>query len=306
MSQFAPVPAISGPRHKIIIDTDIGDDIDDALALALAARSPEIELLGVTTVFGDTRLRARLAAHVLRVAGREDIPIAAGLSTPLLPRHKPSGVPQAALLPPDEHYQALTTRSAPDLISQIAHAHRGQVTLVCIGPLTNIATTIQHIPSIKETIRNIVLMGGTSGLPLAEWNVRSDALAAREVLAAGIPVTLLGANITLRCRLRSADLLSLKNRNTEMAALLHSLVTIWQRHRPRWHPPYPYLHDPLTITMLCRPKMFRYAEMPVCIITQGAMRGYMLPRWPGGSPVKAVVDIQAADARAWVMERLLS
>src|SRR6266550_6452337 len=88
----------SDNKHLVLLDTDIGDDIDDALALALALRSPEIELLGVTTVFGDTRLRARLAAHVLRVFGHEDIPVAAGQQMPLMLRHRPSGVPQVAIL----------------------------------------------------------------------------------------------------------------------------------------------------------------------------------------------------------------
>ncbi len=85
-------------KHLVLLDTDIGDDIDDALALALAVRSPEIELTGVTTVFGDTRLRARLAKHLLHTFERDDIPVAAGVAVPMLARHRPSGVPQAAIL----------------------------------------------------------------------------------------------------------------------------------------------------------------------------------------------------------------
>src|SRR5260221_8969366 len=88
--------------HIVLVDTDIGDDIDDALALALALRSPEIELRGVTTVFGDTLRRAYLASHLLHVYGREDIPIAAGRQEPLQLRHRPSGVPQAAILDRNE------------------------------------------------------------------------------------------------------------------------------------------------------------------------------------------------------------
>ncbi len=80
-------------KHIVLIDTDIGDDIDDALALALALRSPEIDIQAVTTVFGDTQQRAHLAAHVLRVFEREYIPVAAGQQMPLLFRHRPSGIP---------------------------------------------------------------------------------------------------------------------------------------------------------------------------------------------------------------------
>ena len=82
------IPEQFQQKYNVLIDTDIGDDIDDALALALALRSPEIELRGVTTVFGDTLKRAHLASHLLHVFGREDIPIAAGRQEPLQPRHR--------------------------------------------------------------------------------------------------------------------------------------------------------------------------------------------------------------------------
>jgi purine nucleosidase len=88
---------LDSQKHIVLLDTDIGDDIDDALALALILRSPEIELQGVTTVFGDTQLRARLAAHLLQVFGREDVPVAIGIEMPMLLRHRPSAVPQAAV-----------------------------------------------------------------------------------------------------------------------------------------------------------------------------------------------------------------
>src|SRR6266478_6152284 len=107
-------------KHLVLLDTDIGDDIDDALALALVLRSPEIELLGVTTVFGDTRKRAHLAAHVLQTFGREDIPVAAGLDVPLQPHHRPSGVPQAAILNACTAPPSLSSYSAPELIVQEA------------------------------------------------------------------------------------------------------------------------------------------------------------------------------------------
>src|SRR5258708_31193306 len=88
----------NSPKHLVLLDTDVGDDIDDALALALVLRSPEIELKAVTTVFGDTRKRAHLAALVLQTFGRDAIPRAAGLDVPLHPHHLPSAVPRAAIL----------------------------------------------------------------------------------------------------------------------------------------------------------------------------------------------------------------
>jgi len=293
-------------KHLVLLDTDIGDDIDDALALALALRSPEIELTGVTTVFGDTRLRARLAKHVLHVFERDDIPAAAGIPTPLLARHYPSGVPQAAILDANANdEQDINARSGPELIVEKALAYTGRLTLLCIGPLTNVAYAIQTEPRLFMAIRNVIMMGGTSSIPWPEWNVRSDARAAQIVLAAGIPITLLGWNITTRCHLGAEDIERLRDHNTSRTRLLSELIAIWQKHRPRWQPAYPFLHDPLTIMALCAPELLRFEEITVRTLTHGPLRGFMVPRLMNGPLVNAAVDIQAEQAREWIMERLL-
>jgi purine nucleosidase len=288
--------------HIVLVDTDIGDDIDDALALALALRSPEIELKGVTTVFGDTQKRAQLAAHVLQTFGREDIPVAAGMQEPLQLRHRPSGVPQAALL---NTCTELSPYSAPELIIQAAMAHQDQLTLLCLGPLTNVATALAIEPRLFMAIRNIVLMGGTSSFPWPEWNVRSDAQAAQIVLAAGVPVTLLGWNVTMRCQLRESDIELLRYESSPQARLLSQLLAVWQRHRPRWHPGLPYLHDPLTIVALCAPELFTFEEMTARVLRRGPFQGFMVPRLMDGPLAQAATDVQADRARKWIMQRLL-
>jgi purine nucleosidase len=291
--------------HQVLVDTDVGDDIDDALALALVLHSPEITLHGISTVFGDTKCRARLAAHLLKVFEREDVPVAAGIAMPLQLRHQPSGVPQAAILDPREPLPALTTLSGPQLIIETALAHPGRLTLLCLGPLTNVATALQLEPRLFMAIRNVVMMGGTSGLPFAEWNVRSDARAAQIVLASGIPIRMIGWNVTTRCQLRESDVESLRCQHSPQAQLLYSLLALWQLHRPRWHPALPYLHDPLTVVALCQSQLLRFEEMTVRVLTYGPLRGYMVPRIMNGPLVQAAVDIQADKARAWVMQRLL-
>lgn len=293
-----------GEKYLVLLDTDIGDDIDDALALALALRSPEIELIGVTTVFGDTRLRARLAKHVLQVFERDDVPVAAGISTPMLVRHRPSGVPQAALLTSGGE-QSISHRSGPELIIEKALAHPGRLTLLCIGPLTNVATALLKEARLFMAIRNIVMMGGSSSIPFPEWNVRSDARAAQIVLSAGIPITLLGWNITTRCQMRAEDVERLRAKDTSQTRLLSDLIAIWQQHRPRWHPPFPFLHDPLTIVALCAPELFRFEEITARTLTHGPLRGLMVPRLMNGPLVRAAVDIQAEQTREWIMERML-
>jgi inosine-uridine nucleoside N-ribohydrolase len=292
-------------KHNILIDTDIGDDIDDVLALALALRSPDIDLLGVTTVFGDTHKRALLAAHVLRVFGHANIPVAAGQEMPLLLRHRPSGVPQAAILDTCVTSNELSKYSGPELIIQAATAHHRNLTLLCLGPLTNVAIALTIEPRIFLTIKNIIMVGGTSGFPLPEWNVRSDSLAAKIVLASGIPITLLGWNVTKRWQLRESDIEKLHYQNSPQTILLSQLIAIWQRHRPHWHPRLPFLHDPLAIVALCAPELFHFEVMTARVFTQGLFKGWMLPRIINGPEVHAAFDLKTEEARNWIMRRLL-
>ena len=308
LPEQAPLAASQSenPPCAVLIDTDIGDDIDDALALAVALRSPEIAVRAITTVSGDTLRRAQLAAHLLHLFERDDIPIAAGLSMPLQFRHRPSDVAQAAILSGNETYSAISQLSGPELIIQTALACSGRLTLVCIGPLTNVATALTLEPHILTAIRSIVMMGGSSGIPLPDWNVRSDAKAARIVLASGIPVTMLGLNITLRCQMRACDITQLHRDHSAQAQLLSRLLADWQRHRPRWHPALPYLHDPLTIAALCKPELFTFQKMTARVLTHGPLQGFTVSRFMNGPSVNAVVDVKVEQAREWVMQRLLS
>lgn len=292
--------------YDVLIDTDIGDDIDDALALAVALRSPEITIRAITTVSGDTQQRAQLAAHLLYVFGRKDISVAAGLSMPLQFRHRPSGVAQAAILPNNIPSNAISPLSGPELIIQTALAYPGHLTLVCIGPLTNIATALMLEPHILMAIRSVVTMGGSSSVPLPDWNVRSDAKAAQIVLASGIPVTMLGLNITSRCQLRDCDITELHRDHSAQAQLLTHLLAVWQRHRPRWHPGLPYLHDPLTIATLCKPELFRFQEMTARVLTHGPLQGFTVSRFMHGPIVNAAVGVKVAQAREWVMQNLIA
>ncbi|MHB8598666.1 MAG: nucleoside hydrolase [Ktedonobacteraceae bacterium] len=294
------------PPFDVLIDTDIGDDIDDALALAVALRSPEITVRAITTVSGDTQRRTQLAVHLLHVFERDDIPVAAGLSMPLQFRHRPSGVAQAAILPHHAVSRSISPLSGPELIIQTALAYPGRLALVCIGPLTNIATALTLAPHLFMAIRSIVMMGGSSSVPLPDWNVRSDAKAAQIVLASGIPVTMLGLNITSRCQLRDCDITQLHRDHSAQAQLLSSLLAVWQRHRPRWYPRLPYLHDPLTIAALCKPELFRFQEMTARVLTHGPLQGFTVSRFMNGPIVNAVVNMQVEQAREWVMQRLIA
>ena len=155
-------------------------------------------------------------------------------------------------------------------------------------------------------IRRIIMMGGSSSIPFPEWNVRNDATAARIVLDAGIAVTILGWNVTTRCQLREKDLELLRCNDSPQTQLLSQLIAIWQRHRPCWHPRLPYLHDPLTVVALCAPHLLRFEEMTARALVHGPFTGYMVPRMMDGPLVHAAVGVDAHEARAWIMQRLLA
>ena len=310
MSHVSPISQTEASQcisttYKVIIDTDIGDDIDDAFALALAVHSPEIELLGVTTAFGETQKRAYLAKYLLETFGYGQIPVAAGQQAPLLYRHRPSGVPQAALLDLCKKESPLSQFTAPELIIQTALAYHGNLTLFCLGPLTNVATALMIEPRLFLAIKNIVMVGGTTGFPIPEWNIRSDAQAAKIVLASGIPITLLGWNITTQCQLHKSDIEKLNYQNTPQTRLLCQLLAIWQRHRPRWHPRLPFLHDPLAIAAFCAPELFQFEVMTARVLTNGPFRGCMLTRKIDGPLVFGAFGIKHEMARKWIMQRLL-
>ena len=292
--------------YPVLVDTDIGDDIDDAFALALTLRSPEIALLGVTTVFGDTRLRAQLAQRLLHTFGQTAIPVAAGVGTPLLYRHPPSSVPQASVLKERTPCEPISDLSGPELIIQTALAHQQQLILLCFGPLTNIATALKREPRLFLAIRKIVMVGGSSSYPFPEWNVRSDASAARIVLASGIPITLIGWNVTTRCQLCNNDIRQLQLNGSPQTDLLYQLLSIWREQRPRWHSALPYIHDALAVAALCQPDLFQFQDMAVSVPLHGPLKGFMISRLLNGPLVNAAVSVQANAARTWVMRRLLA
>jgi purine nucleosidase len=259
----------------ILIDTDIGDDIDDALALALALRSPELEVLGISTVFGDVTLRARLAQKLLCTFGRPDMPVAAGAALPLALRNQPSGCIQGAAVAPDEPLPPLYQSDVTTFISTMGLSRPGQVTLVCLGPLTNVAAAFVAEPALAGALAGIVMMG-TAAFPWAEWNTRNDPEAARIVFQSGVPLCIVGLNVTLRCPLPLAAVRALAQAGHPETDLLSQLIALWQRGNARRR---PFLHDPLAVAAIARPDLLRLAPARVGIIQRGPLRGWGCA-WP--------------------------
>jgi inosine-uridine nucleoside N-ribohydrolase len=185
----------AGSPQLAILDTDIGDDIDDAFALALVLRSPEVKLLGITTAYGDTELRARLVDRYLEAVGLADIPVLAGKATP----HN-NVFTQAAYAergPERKHKDGVQF-----LLDQIK-AHPGEVTLIAIGPLVNVGEAIQRDPETFKKLKRVVMMGGSvyrgygnGRPPEPEWNIKCDPEGAKALFASGVPIYMMPLDST--------------------------------------------------------------------------------------------------------------
>jgi inosine-uridine nucleoside N-ribohydrolase len=209
----------------IIFDTDIGSDIDDGLALALALQSPELDVRAVTTVSDDTVGRSRLAWKELGLYGRHDVPLATGASEALAGPAWTQSVPrQFEVLTAQDVLPPAARRRAADLIIDTLLASPQKLTLVPVGPLTNIALALKMEPRIEEKIERIVLMGGAFGLLRPEYNIQRDYLAASIVFGSGVPITAIGLDVTLRCKLEGADLDRLRAAGNEASRFLVRLI----------------------------------------------------------------------------------
>jgi inosine-uridine nucleoside N-ribohydrolase len=164
--------------EKVLLDTDIGTDVDDAVALAYLLAQPECELLGITTVTGEAGLRAALASVLCQAAGR-DIPIYPGEEVPLKVPQRQLQAQQAAALPRWPHQEDFPRGQAVDFMRRTIRAHPGEVTLCAIGPLTNIARLFSQDPQIPALLKGLVMMGGIftpqpEGEKKTEWNAAGD------------------------------------------------------------------------------------------------------------------------------------
>ena len=248
--------------RDIIIDTDVGDDIDDALALALALNSPELNIRGITTVFRNTDLRTQLALKLLKTFRRDDIPVARGIAKPIMEQWDTTLIPnQCALL--DEEIEYNCNLHAVDFIIEEV-MKQDNIVLVPIGPLTNIAAAIIKKPSIVHNTQ-IVMMGGMANVPYPEWNIVCDPEAAAIVFNSGIPITMVGLDVTLKCRLNEEQLNQINKSNNEQHNFLSSLIDVWMKTSGI----LPILHDPLALAVLIDPSLVETQDMHIKVETKG-------------------------------------
>jgi purine nucleosidase len=226
---------VSTPTRRLLIDTDPG--VDDSMMIQLALVSPEIRVDALTTVFGnsDVATTTRNALTNLEVAGREDIPVARGAGTPLTrpaPVRYPVHVHGADGLGnanrPAPRGAAIATPAAAFIVERVMTATPGELTVLAVGPLTNLALALRLEPAIAARVREIVMMGGTTGRgnvsPTAESNVHHDPEAARIVFHGGWPVTMVGLDVTMPTLMTAAHLAEIREARTPAADLIGAIT----------------------------------------------------------------------------------
>lgn len=244
------------PGSKVIIDTDIGDDIDDAFALALALRSPEIDLIGITTAWGDTELRARLVNRLVKVAGSPGIPVLPGVPTTSKTNFTQSEWAQQGEI-------SAAKGDAVKFLLEAARTRPGEVTLVAIGPLTNIGAAIDRDEEGFRKFKRVVLMGGSIRRgygdlgyardrgPEPEYNIYSDVKAAQKLFASGVPIFMMP--------LDSTQLLLDENKRTLLfsagSQLTNALAALYFQWLRSTRTPTATLFDAMAVAYAVNPAM---------------------------------------------------
>jgi purine nucleosidase len=280
ISLASSAPQSPSTPHRIILDTDPG--VDDAMAIFLAVRSPELKIEAITPVSGNVPLSSTLpnALKLLEIAGRTDIPVAAGAATPLIRHlvtakyvHGNNGLGGVEF--PAPKIQPVT-ETAAEIIRRIVRKNPGEITIVAVGPLTNIATVLKSDPSVATLIRSIVLMGGSlSGgniTPAAEFNFYVDPEAARIVFDSGIPITMVGLDVTHQVLLKEEHIRALEAaQNPISQAAAKIMRATFERMRKGTDNTVVAMHDPLAVSHLIDPSILTLQDYFVQIETTGEL-----------------------------------
>lgn len=311
--------------QKIIIDTDPG--IDDAMAIFFALNSPELDLIGLTTIFGNghTDLTTINALRLLEIAGRPDIPVAIGAAQPLASGFDEPGAvvhgddAQGNLHLPLPTTQPISQTAAEFIVEQIMRAP-GEITLVPIGPLTNIALALQLEPRIATATREVVIMGGNALCmgnitPAAEANIYHDPEAADVVFGAGWPVTMVGLDVTQKTIMTREQLDRLAQSSTATAKHLSAIIRFYHDFTLKANQlDGIYLHDPTTLAYLVAKDAFQTNAWKMRVETEGISRGKTWPAdrtnkwgtaWENRPRVNVCVDVNDQQISDLILERLM-
>jgi purine nucleosidase len=243
----------------VLFDTDIGSDIDDAVALAYLLRQPRCELLGITTVSGEPHKRASLVSATLKAAGRDGVPVHVGIEAPLVRSQvQPQATQFEALADKWAHDVYDNRQTAIDFLRDTIRARPGEITLLAVGPFTNIGVLFTIDPEIPRLLKEMVVMGGqffTRGYvkpaSMSEWNILCDPHAASIVFNAPLSrLVAVGIDVTRQVELDADECRTRFDAAGGALAPVASMAEVWFRHRP-----IITFHDPLAATVIFAPSL---------------------------------------------------
>lgn len=281
-SMLLPGPASAAPAtpiatHKVIVDMDIGDDIDDAFALALLLQSPDIEIIGITTAWGDTALRTRLLERFLRETGHAGIPVAQGAATA-----NPTPFTQARYALRGQTPAKAPEDAASFIVREVAR-QPGQVTVLALGPLTNIGAAIARDKAAFGKVKQVVMMGGSvragyrksQYVPARpadkEYNIVSDIADAQALFNAGVPIVMLPLDST-QIRLDEVERNAIFGHGSPMTDAVTLLYHQWIDSYQPWSSNMPSLFDVVPVTWLIDPASCPTTPLRIAVTDDGFTR----------------------------------
>jgi len=283
--------------EKVIIDTDIGDDVDDAFALALAVKSPDLQVLGVMTTFGDTEARAKIVDRFLGEVGRAEIPVLAGKATatknPMSQRRYGEG----------GHFTKASHGDAVEFLLEQIRKYPGEITLIAIGPLMNVGAAIDKDAATFRKLKRVVMMGGSIRrgygdlgytAPVAampEWNILNDVASAQKLFAAGVPLFVMPLDST-QLKMDEVKRAFLFSQGTAVTDQLTVLYHLWGQETPT-------LFDPMTVVFVLRPELCPVTGMHIRVDEKGFTR-----EEPGAVNAQVCLDSNAEDFFRFYLKRV--
>ncbi|PIN05402.1 putative inosine-uridine preferring nucleoside hydrolase [Handroanthus impetiginosus] len=318
---------VSKNREKIIIDTDPG--IDDSMAILMAFQSPELEILGLTTIFGNvtTEDATRNALLLCEIAGCPDVPVAEGAAEPLKrepPRiadfvHGSNGLGNVSVPPPKSKK---SEKSASEFLVEKVSEFPGEVSILALGPLTNLALAIKRDSSFASKVKRVVILGGAffalgNVNPAAEANIYGDPEAADIVFTSGANIDIVGINITTQVKMTDAHLEALRKSKGRHTQFICDMCKFYRDWHVKSDGVYGiFLHDPVSFVALVRPDFFTFKKGVVRVETQGICVGHTLMDqglkkwnssnpWSGFSPVSVAWTVNVEEVLNYVNEILM-
>lgn len=254
-------------RENIILDTDIGDDIDDALCAAYLLRQGLVDIQAVTTVFQNVTEKTKLCRYLFSIGERPDVPVYTGCPHPIgkLADEKTALHYRFTEMEP---YSGGQAGEAVTQIIRMVRENPGEMSILAIGPLTNLALAFRQAPDIVPLVRRVVIMGGAFYCHRIEWNILCDPLAADIVFSSGVPLEVISADVTFQCRLRQEEIERIRQASHPLSRCVADLMMQWITfHNGR----LPVLHDPLAAAYLTHPQFLEMEQIHSRVETQSPM-----------------------------------